>query len=184
MESDEEEKINQKKIAEQNVLSEEEIINSLDMKIYKERIENLIGKQYSYLFFVYFENIYHSKIKNKMSLPLTEQLDKYNNNNITLWMRVYKSVKFFSIENLPIIVTKYFHLKAEQEFKFLYNESKKFTSNPYKFLDIYLKKMKKANQKKLIELKAINPNLDIFNPVKKQSIFIRPFLSKKNNIKA
>ena len=183
MESDEEEKINQKKIEEQNIFSEDEIINSIDMKVYKDRIENLIGKQYSYLFFVYFENIYHSKIKNKMSLPLTEHLDKDNNMNVSFWMRVYKAIKFYSKENLPVIITKYFNLKAEQEFKFLYNESKKYTSTPYKFFDIYLKKMKKANQKKLSELKAINPNFNnIFNLNKKQSFFIKSFLSKKTVI--
>ena len=183
MESDEEEKINQKKIEEQNIFSEDEIINSIDMKVYKDRIENLIGKQYSYLFFVYFENIYHSKIKNKMSLPLTEHLDKDNNMNVSFWMRVYKAIKFYSKENLPVIITKYFNLKAEQEFKFMYNESKKYTSTPYKFFDIYLKKMKKANQKKLSELKAINPNFNnIFNLNKKQSFFIKSFLSKKTVI--
>ena len=183
MESDEEEKINQKKIEEQNIFSEDEIINSIDMKVYKDRIENLIGKQYSYLFFVYFENIYHSKIKNKMSLPLTEHLYKDNNMNVSFWMRVYKAIKFYSKENLPVIITKYFNLKAEQEFKFLYNESKKYTSTPYKFFDIYLKKMKKANQKKLSELKAINPNFNnIFNLNKKQSFFIKSFLSKKTVI--
>ena len=128
MESEEEEKINQQKIESQNILSEEEIINSLDMKIYRDRIENLIGKQYSYLFFVYFENIYHSKIKNKMSLPLTEYLNKENNTNVTFWMQVYKSIKFYSKENLPIIINKYFNLKAEAEFKYIYNESKKYTS--------------------------------------------------------
>ena len=183
MESDEEEKMNQKKIEDQNIFSEDEILNSIDMKVYKDRIENLIGKQYSYLYFDYFENIYHSKIKNKMSLPLTENLDKDNNMNITFWMRIYKAIKFYSKENLPIIITKYFNLKAEQEFKFLYNESKKYTSTPYKFFDIYLKKMKKANQKKLSELKAINPNFNnIFNLNKKQSFFIKSFLSKKTVI--
>ena len=186
MESDEEEKINQKKIQEQNILSEDEIINSLDMTIYKERIENIIGKQYSYLFFVYFENIYRSKIKNKMSLPLTEHLNKENNINVTLWMHVYRAIKFYSKENLPIIIVKYFNLKAELEFKFIYNESKKYTSSPHKFFDVYLKKMKKANQKKISELKSKNQNNDVFNAFntfKKQSIFIRTFLSKKTIIR-
>ena len=186
MESDEEEKINQKKIQEQNILSEDEIINSLDMTIYKERIENIIGKQYSYLFFVYFENIYRSKIKNKMSLPLTEHLNKENNINVTLWMHVYKAIKFYSKENLPIIIVKYFNLKAEHEFKFIYNESKKYSSSPHKFFDVYLKKMKKANQKKISELKSKNQNNDVFNAFntfKKQSIFIRTFLSKKTIIR-
>ena len=186
MESDEEEKINQKKIQEQNILSEDEIINSLDMTIYKERIENIIGKQYSYLFFVYFENIYRSKIKNKMSLPLTEHLNKENNINVTLWMHVYRAIKFYSKENLPIIIVKYFNLKAELEFKFIYNESKKYTSSPHKFFDVYLKKMKKANQKKISELKSKNQNNDVFNAFntfKKQSIFMRTFLSKKTIIR-
>ena len=186
MESDEEEKINQKKMQEQNILSEDEIINSLDMTIYKERIENIIGKQYSYLFFVYFENIYRSKIKNKMSLPLTEHLNKENNINVTLWMHVYKAIKFYSKENLPIIIIKYFNLKAEHEFKFIYNESKKYTSSPHKFFDVYLKKMKKANQKKISELKSKNQNNDVFNAFntfKKQSIFMRTFLSKKTIIR-
>ena len=186
MESDEEEKINQKKIQEQNILSEDEIINSLDMTIYKERIENIIGKQYSYLFFVYFENIYRSKIKNKMSLPLSEHLNKENNINVTLWMHVYRAIKFYSKENLPIIIVKYFNLKAELEFKFIYNESKKYTSSPHKFFDVYLKKMKKANQKKISELKSKNQNNDVFNAFntfKKQSIFMRTFLSKKTIIR-
>lgn len=54
MESEEEEKTNQQKIAEQNILTEDEIINSLDMKIYRERIENIIGKQYSFFIFCLF----------------------------------------------------------------------------------------------------------------------------------
>ena len=182
MERDEEEKINQKKIEEQNILSEDEIINSLDMTTYQERIENIIGKQYSSLFFVYFENIYHSKIKNKISLALTEHLNKDNNMNITLWMHIYKAIKFYSKENLPIIIIKYFNLKAEHEFKFIYNESKKYTSSPHKFLDVYLRKMKKANQKKLTELKSSNHNMEVFNLYntnKRQSTFLRTFLSKK-----
>ena len=179
MESEEEEKTNQQKIAEQNILTEDEIINSLDMKIYRERIENIIGKQYSFLFFVYFDNIYHSKIKNKISLALTEDLNKENNQNNTFWMHIYKSIKFYSRENLPIIINKYFNLKAEYEFKFLYNESKKYTSSPHKFFDVYLKKMKKANNKKLLESKATNKNSNIFDVNKKPSIFIRQFLTKK-----
>ena len=186
MESDEEEKINQKKIEEQNILSEDEIINSLDMTTYQERIENIIGKQYSSLFFVYFENIYHSKIKNKISLALTEHLNRDNNMNITLWMHIYKAIKFYSKENLPIIIIKYFNLKAEHEFKFIYNESKKYTSSPHKFLDVYLRKMKKANQKKLTELKSSNHNMEVFNLYntnKRQSTFLRTFLSKKTIIR-
>ena len=185
MESDEEEKMNQKMIEEQNILTEDEIINTIDMTIYKERIEKIIGKQYSYLFFIYFENIYHSKIKNKISFPLTEHLNKEDFTNNSLWMRIYKSIKFYSRENLPIIITKYFHLKAEHEFKFLFNESKKYTNTPYKFFDVYIKKMKKANTKKLNELKSKNPNmnLNIFDINKKQSIFIKTFLSKKTLFK-
>ena len=179
MESDEEEKINQKNIEEQNILTEDEIINTIDMTLYKERIENIIGKQYSYLYFVYFENIYHSKIKNKITFPLAEHLNKEDFTNNSLWMRIYKSIKFYSRENLPIIITKYFNLKAEHEFKFLYNESKKYTNTPHKFFDVYIKKMKKANKKKLNELQAKNPNMNIFDINRKQSIFIKTFLSKK-----
>ena len=181
MESEEE--MNQKKIEEQNILTEDEKINTLDMTIYKERIENIIGKQYSYLFFNYFENIYHSKIKNKISLPLTEHLNKEDMENNSLWMHIYKSVQFYSRENLPIIITKYFHLKAENEFKFLYNESKKYTNTPYKFIDVYIKKMKKANLKKLNEFKSKNPNMNIFDFHKKTSFFIRSYLSKKTLFK-
>jgi len=179
MESDEEEKINQKNIEEQNILTEDEIINTIDMTLYKERIENIIGKQYSYLYFVYFENIYHSKIKNKITFPLAEHLNKEDFTNNSLWMHIYKSIKFYSRENLPIIITKYFNLKAEHEFKFLYNESKKYTNTPHKFFDVYIKKMKKANKKKLNELQAKNPNMNIFDINRKQSIFIKTFLSKK-----
>ena len=91
-----------------------------------------------------------------MSYPLNEYLNKENNFDDTLWMHIYKSIKFYSKDNLPIIITKYFHLKAETEFKFLYNESKKYTNNSFKFFDTYIKKMKKANNKKLNEFKSKN----------------------------
>jgi hypothetical protein len=39
--------------------------------------------------------------------------------------------------------------------------------------------MKKANKKKLMELQAKNPNMNIFDINRKQSIFIKTFLSKK-----
>ena len=42
-----------------------------------------------------------------------------------------------------------------------------------------LKKMKKANNKKLLESKATNKNSNIFDVNKKPSIFIRKFLTKK-----
>ena len=76
------------------MLSDEEIIDTIDMTPYEERIENIIGRQYSRLFFDFFENIYRSKIKNKISSPLTDVLNKTNKRDDTLWMRVYKSIKF------------------------------------------------------------------------------------------
>ena len=179
---DDDEEINEAKIKNQDILTEEEILNILDMSVYQERIENIIGKNYSYLFFDYFDSIYHSKIKAKISSPLTNFLNKSNKNNDSLWMFVYKSIKIYSKDNLPILITKYFKLKAEIEYKFIYNESKKYTNYPYKFIDIYIKKMKKINQKKLNELKAKHlENSNIFDCHSK-SVIMRSFMSKKKYI--
>ena len=99
-----EEEINEGKIKNKDILSEEEILNTINMTPYKDRIENIIGRQYSYLFFDYFERLYRSKIKNKISEPLTEILNKSNNNGDSLWMNIYKTILFYSKENLPIII--------------------------------------------------------------------------------
>ena len=160
---DDDEEIDEQKVKNKDVLSEEEIIDTIDMTPYEQRIENIIGRQYSRLFFDFFENIYRSKIKNKISSPLTDVLIKTNKRDDTLWMRVYKSIKFYSKENLPILIIKYFQLKAEYEFKYIYNISKKYTHFPNKFIDIYIKKMQKKHQNKLNELKEKNLNKNLFS---------------------
>ena len=172
------EEINEEKVRNEDILTEEEILNIVDMKLYRERIENIIGRQYSYIFFDYLENIYLSKTKNKMSEPLTEFLKKGNNGHDTIWMKIYKSIIFYSKQKIPIIIVKYFRLKAENEFKFLYNESKKYTNNPFKFIDVYIKKMKRINYKKLKEL-CINSNEDIFN-IKSRKFFLKSLITKKS----
>ena len=178
--TDDDEEINEGKIRNQDILTEEEILDSLDMTLYKERIENIIGRHYSYLFFDYFDNVYHSKTKNKISSTLTNVLIKSNKNNDSLWMIIYKKIKFYSKENVPILITKYFKLKAEIEFKFIYNESKKYTNYPSKFIDVYIRKMKKINYKKLNELKTKNSeNNNIFGVQLKQSSIMKSFMSKK-----
>ena len=76
------EDINERKVRNKDVLSKKELINMLDMTAYKERIDNIIGRNYSFLFFDFFDIIYHSK-----------------------WMCLYKSMKFYSHnENLPILI--------------------------------------------------------------------------------
>ena len=65
-----EEEINEGKIKNKDILSKEEILNTINMTPYKERIENIIGRKYSYLFFDYFERLYHSKIKNKITMEI------------------------------------------------------------------------------------------------------------------
>ena len=116
---DSDEEITEKNVRNQDVLSEEEILNTLSMNSYKERVNNILGKEYSYLFFDYFENIYYSKIRDKISAPLTNYLSKLNNKEDSFWMKIYKSIKFNSKENVPILVAKYFLLKADIEFKFI-----------------------------------------------------------------
>ena len=175
---DSDEEITEKNVRNQDVLSEEEILNTLNMNSYKERINNILGKEYSYLFFDYFENIYHSNVRNKISAPLTKFLNKLNNIEDSLWMKIYKSIKFYSREKLPILIIKYFHLKAEFEFKFIYNISKKYTNFPSKFIDIYIKKMKKKNEKILKEKKKRNMAPDIFGHPK-NTTFIRAFLWRR-----
>ena len=183
-EDDDEDEINEKKVKNEDILSEDELINILDMTPYKERIEHLIGRHYSFLFFDFFDNIWHSKIKNKISAPLTDFLNKANKKEDSFWMLIFKSIKFYSNENVPILIIKYFHLKAEIEFKFIYNESKKYTTNPNKFIEVYLKKMRRINQKKLIKLSGTDRlNMNIFGPPLKRSFIMKSFLSKKTIIR-
>ena len=181
---DDDEEIDEQKVKNKDVLSEEEIIDTIDMTPYEQRIENVIGRQYSRLYFDFFENIYRSKIKNKISSPLTDVLNKTNKRDDTLWMRVYKSIKFYSKENLPILIIKYFQLKAEYEFKYIYNISKKYTNFPNKFIDIYIKKMKKKHQSKLNERKEKNLNRNLFSPQSRNNFFIRSFLTKKTILRS
>lgn len=176
---DDDEEINEKKIRNEDILSEEELINTLDMTAYRERIDNIIGRNYSFYYFEFFDNIYHLKIKNKISAPLTDFLKKANKKEDTFWMRIFKSIKLYSKDNLPVLIIKYFYSKAEVEFKFIFNESKKYTNNPYKFIDIYIKKMKKFNTKKLKELNENKLSTNIFSIQPKRSLFYRTFLSKK-----
>ena len=126
MENKDEEEISDKKIRNEDILTKKELINLLDMTSYRERIDNIIGRNYSFLYFDFFDGIYHSKIKNKISAPLSDILNKANRKEDSFWMCVYKSIKYYSNnENLPILIIKYFRLKAEIEFKFIFNESKK-----------------------------------------------------------
>ena len=178
MENGQEIEIEEIKVKNEDVLSEEEILETIDMTSYRERIENIIGKQYSYLFFVFFENIYRSKIRNKISASLNEHLILSNNIEDSAWMKIFKSIIFFSKENIPVLITKYFNLKAEMEFKFIYNESKKYTNYPSKFIDIYIKKMKKINYKKFKELNPNNSNKDIFGPQSRR-FYLKSFFTKK-----
>ena len=178
MENGQEIEIEEIKVKNEDALSEEEILETIDMTSYRERIENIIGKQYSYLFFVYFENIYRSKIRNKISASLNEHLILSNNIEDSAWMKIFKSIIFFSKENIPVLITKYFNLKAEMEFKFIYNESKKYTNYPSKFIDIYIKKMKKINYKKFKELNPNNSNKDIFGPQSRR-FYLKSFFTKK-----
>ena len=175
------EEINEEKVKNKDILSEEEMLDFLDMKLYRKRIENILGRQYSYLFFDYFENIYFSKIRNKMSESLKNFLKRAKNNQDSLWMKIYKSIKFYSKENVPILIEKYFNLKAIIEFKYIYNESRKYTIYRSKFIDVYIKKMKKINLKKLKESK-LKTDEDIFNYKTKQ-FFIKSFFAKKSALR-
>ena len=183
MENDGEEEIEEMKVRNEDVLSEEEILEALDMTSYRERIENIIGRQYSYLYFIYFDNIYRSKIRNKISASLNEHLNLPNHTEDSVWMKIFKSIIFFSKENVPLLITKYFNLKAEVEFKFIYNESKKYTNNPSKFIDVYIKKMKKINYKKFKELNPDNSNKNIFGPPSKR-FFLKSFFTKKTILRS
>jgi hypothetical protein len=104
-------------------------------------------------------------------------LNKLNNKEDSLWMKIYKSIKFYSNENVPILVTKYFILKAAIEFKFIYSESKKYTNHPFKFINAYIKKMKRIHYKKLKELKNNSLNEEF---QKMRLNHRRTFLSKKS----
>ena len=180
---DDSEEVTEKKINNKVILTEEEVLKTINMTLYKERIENIIGRNYSYLFFDYFDIIYHSKIKNKISDPLNFVLNKTNKKENSLWMNIYKSIKFYSKENLPIFITKYFWLKANIEFKYIYNESKKYTKNTSKFIDIYIKKMKKNNDKKLNDLKSKNNELDNIFKINSKNNFIRNLSINKSLLK-
>lgn len=183
---EDEEEINEGKIKNKDILTEEEVLETLDMTVYKERIDNLLGKNYSYLFFDYFDNYYHSKTKNKITAALNRFLRKTNKGEDSLWMSLYKSIKLYSKEKIPLLVSKYFSLKAENEFKYIYTESKKYTNNSNKFIDIYIKKMKRYDNKKLIELQSQTKNScekDAFGIAIKNAYFVTNFMSRKNTIK-
>ena len=112
-------------------------------------------------------------------------MKKKNQIEDSLWMNIYKSIKFYSKEKIPILITKYFSLKAEIELKFIYNESKKYTNKTNKFIDVYIKKMKKYDNKKFNDLKLKNAGLDnVFNLSLKSSTFIRNFMNKKSILKS
>jgi hypothetical protein len=178
------EEISDRKIRNEDILTKKELINLLDMTSYRERIDNIIGRNYSFLYFDFFDGIYHSKIKNKISAPLSDFLNKANRKEDSFWMCIYKSIKYYSNrENLPILIIKYFHLKAEIEFKFIFNESKKYTNNPNIFIDAYIRKMKKISHKKLQESKSKNLTINMFTPQIKRSFIMRSFLSKKSVIR-
>ena len=182
---DDEEEINEGKIKNKDILTEDEVLETIDMTTYKERIENILGRNYSYLFFGYFDNYYYSKTKNKISEALNQYLKKKNQIEDSLWMNIYKSIKFYSKEKITILITKYFSLKAEIELKFIYNESKKYTNKTNKFIDVYIKKMKKYDNKKFNDLKLKNAGLDnVFNLSLKSSTFIRNFMNKKSILKS
>ena len=181
---DDEEEINEGKIKSKDILTEEEVLETLDMTVYKERIDNLLGRNYSYLFFDYFDNYYHSKTKNKITAALNHFLRKANKGEDSLWMSLYKSIKLYSKEKVPLLVTKYYSSKAENEFKYIYSESKKYTNNSYMFIDIYIKKMKRYDYKKLIELQSKNSReKDAFGFAIKNTFIITNFMSRKNTIK-
>ena len=184
MDNKDDDEINERKVRNEDVLSKKELINMLDMTAYRERIDKIIGRNYSFLYFDFFDDIYHSKIKNKISAPLSDFLNNANRKEDSLWMCVYKSIKYYSRnENLPILIIKYFHLKAEIEFKFIFNESKKYTNDPYIFIDAYIKKMKKINYKKLHELDQKDLTTNMFTPQLKRSFILRSFLSKKSVVR-
>jgi hypothetical protein len=69
------------------------------------------------------------------------------------------------------------------EFKFIYNESKKYTNYPSKFIDIYIKKMKKINYKKFKELHPNNSNKDIFGSHLKR-FHLKSFFTKKSILRS
>lgn len=182
---DDEEEITEKNIKNKDILTEEEVLETLDMTSYRERIENILGRSYSYLFFDYLDNYYHSRTKNKITAALNRFLRKTNKGGDSFWMNIYKSIKLYSKENIPILISKYFSLKAEIEFKFIYCESKKYTNNTYKFIDIYVKKMKKYNCKKINELKLKNKDSeDAFDLSLKSSVFMSNFMNKKGMLRS
>ena len=48
------EEISETKIKNKDILTEEEILEIIDMSPYEERIKNITGREYSYLFFRFF----------------------------------------------------------------------------------------------------------------------------------
>lgn len=121
------------------------------MSDYKERIDRIVGRKYSNLFFYYFIDIYHCKIISKISDPLNDYLHKYENKGESLWMKIYKSIITYSKDHVPLLISKYFYYVADKEYKYIYMQSKKYTQYPNDFIDLYLEKMEKYHEKKLRE---------------------------------
>ena len=178
-EEEEQELIPEKDIKSNNILSEEEKLDCIDMTSYKERINNILGTKYSHYFFQCFDFVYKKKEVYKITSILSDFLTKANRKGDSSWMIVYKSIKLYSSKNLPIIVNKYLHQKAEVEYKYILNESKKYTPHSSKFIEVYIRKMKNFNKKKMQESNKIY-NEDIFE--EKSKIRLKTFLSKKTII--
>ena len=154
-EEEEQELILEKAINSNNILSEEEKLDCIDMTSYKERINNILGTKYSHYFFQCFDFVYNKKEVYKITSILSEFLNKANRKGDSSWMIVYKSIKLYSSKNLPIIVNKYLNQRAEVEYKYILNEAKKYTPHTSKFIEEYIRKMKNFNRKKMQECNKI-----------------------------
>ena len=148
---EEEDAIPEKVLNSNNMLSEDEKLDCIDMTPYKERINNILGTKYSYYFFQCFDFVYNKKEVYKITSILSEFLTKANRKGDSPWMIIYKSIKLYSGKNLPIFVNKYLHQRAEVECKYILSESKKHTPHTSKFIAVYLRKMKNFNRKKMEE---------------------------------
>ena len=177
-ENDEEDSIPEKVLNSNNILSEDEKLDCIDMTPYKERINNILGTKYSYYFFQCFDFVYNKREVHKITTILSEYLTKANRKGDSSWMVVYKSVKLYSSKNLPLIVNKYIHQKAEVECKYILSEAKKHTTHTSKFIEVYLRKMKNFNKKKMQELnKEYDEDEEIFE-MKSKTRF-KNFVSRK-----
>lgn len=171
----------QKKRKNSNYALEEEKRIWINMSTFRDRINNILGTKFLDYYFQCFICVMNKKEIKKITSSLSKDLLEDNDIRDS-WKIIYKLIFIRFVNNkIPSLVDKYLHRKAEIEYKFIHNESKKYTNHESKFVDIYIKKMKYYHNKKLRLLYSNNTiNTEKLFITKNQFLFPKRIIKKKS----